>query len=66
VFLYAPDFIKIPADASRDDCDAYRQELESILNRMMYQTDSFFKSPEYTDPRQVVIPDPLPNPVTED
>ncbi len=66
VFVYASDFIKISTDASRDDCDAYRQELDSILNRMMYQTDSFFKSPGYTDPGQIVIPDPLPNPDTED
>ncbi len=66
VFLYAPEFIKIPTDASREECDAYRQELNSTLNRLMYQTDSFFKSPEYTDPRQIVIPDPLPNPDTED
>ncbi len=58
--------MKIAAGASRDECDADRQELDSALNRLMYQTDSFFKSPEYTDPRQVVIPDPLPDPDTED
>jgi lysophospholipid acyltransferase (LPLAT)-like uncharacterized protein len=62
VFLYAPELIKISPDASRDDCAAYRQKLDTILNRLMYQTDRFFISPEYTDPRQIVIPDPLPDP----
>jgi lysophospholipid acyltransferase (LPLAT)-like uncharacterized protein len=61
-FLYAPDFIRIPEDASRDDCETYRQKLDTTLNGMMYQTDLFFKSPDTTDPRQIVIPEPLPHP----
>ena len=65
VFLYAPDLIKIPTDTSRDECEVYRQELDAALNRIMYQTDHFFKSPQYSDPRQVVIPDPLPSCDTE-
>jgi lysophospholipid acyltransferase (LPLAT)-like uncharacterized protein len=64
VLLYGSDFLWIPADASYEDCEAYRQQLGSILNRMMYQTDNFFNSSEYDDPRQIRAPDPLPKPDT--
>ncbi len=62
VMLYGSDLLRIPANASDDDCEAYRHNLDSILNRMMYQTDNFFKFPEYSDPRQIKVPVPLPKP----
>jgi len=64
VMLYGSEFLSIPINASDEDCEAYRQNLDSILNRMMYQTDNFFKSHEYSDPRQIKVPVPLPKPDT--
>ncbi len=62
IVLYADDFIIVPADASKEACESFRQELDATLNRMMYQTDSFFKSNEYNDPRQIKVPEPLSQP----
>ncbi|MGD2270006.1 MAG: lysophospholipid acyltransferase family protein [Desulfobacterales bacterium] len=62
VMLYCDDFLRVPAEASSEDCEAYRQKLDTMLNRMMYQTDNFFKFPAYTHPEQVKVPDPLPEP----
>ncbi len=49
VFLYAEEFIRVPKDASREECEKYRQLLDSTLNWMMYQTDNFVSS-QITDP----------------
>ena len=57
VFLYAKEFIHVPKDASREECERYRQLLDDTLNRMMYQTDHYFKSPQITDPRQIEVPE---------
>lgn len=62
VFLYGEDFIRVPTDASRDDCEKYRQALDAVLNRMMFQTDHYFKSPAVADPRQISVPEPTPLP----
>ena len=62
VGLYSDSLIKVPPDASREDCEMYRQQLDQQLNKMMYQTDHFFTTPGITDPRQIKVPDPVPRP----
>ena len=42
VVLYGDDFINVPPDATKKECEKYRQELDAALNRMMLQTDNFF------------------------
>jgi lysophospholipid acyltransferase (LPLAT)-like uncharacterized protein len=60
--LYADDFITIPPDATKEECENFRQKLDAMLNRIMYQCDSFFKSNEFSDPRQIKVPEPLLQP----
>jgi len=63
VFLYGDELIRVPADASREDCERYRQRLDDTLNRMMYQVDRFF-SAAVDDPRELIPPrEFLRNPV---
>jgi len=56
VFLYGEELFRVPADASRDDCEGYRRRLDEILNRMMYQTDHFFAA-GVGDPRKIEVPE---------
>ena len=62
VALYADTPIQVPRDASRDTCRRFQQQLDQKLNRIMYQTDHFFKTPGITDPRHVDVPHPVPLP----
>ena len=62
VALYADTPIQVPKDASRDTCRRFQQQLDQKLNRIMYQTDHFFKTPGITDPRHVDVPHPVPLP----
>ncbi|MBW2412203.1 MAG: lysophospholipid acyltransferase family protein [Deltaproteobacteria bacterium] len=62
VGLYSESLIKVPPDASREECEQYRQQLDNTLNKLMYQTDHFFTTPGITDPRQIKVPDPVPRP----
>jgi lysophospholipid acyltransferase (LPLAT)-like uncharacterized protein len=62
VALYAGTCIAVPADASREVCEQYRQELDKVMNRIMYQADWFFNTPGATDPRQIQVPEPVPLP----
>jgi lysophospholipid acyltransferase (LPLAT)-like uncharacterized protein len=62
VALFGQDYIRVPPDASRDECEIYRRQLDEALNRIMYQTDHFFKDPEVSDPRQIEVPGPVPLP----
>ncbi len=62
VFLYSDELLKVPPDASREECEDYRQQLDDSLNKMMYQTDHFFSTSGITDPRQIEVPDPVPRP----
>ena len=55
VYLYAKEFILVPEDASREECENCRQLLDDTLNRMMYQTDHYFKLSQITDPRQIEV-----------
>ncbi|MBW1697814.1 MAG: lysophospholipid acyltransferase family protein [Deltaproteobacteria bacterium] len=62
VALYADKSILVPPDASRQECEQYRKQLDNMLNRIMYQADHFFKTPDTTDPRRIEVPNPLPLP----
>jgi lysophospholipid acyltransferase (LPLAT)-like uncharacterized protein len=62
VGLYADSLIRVPPDASREESEKYRRQLDDTLNKMMYQTDRFFTTPGITDPRQIEVPDPVPVP----
>ena len=62
VVLYADNYISVPADASRQECEQYRQQLDRVLNQIMYQADHFCKTPGVSDPRQIKVPDPVPLP----
>jgi len=42
VFLYGSDFIHIPREASREECESYRQLLDDTLNQMMSRTDRHY------------------------
>jgi lysophospholipid acyltransferase (LPLAT)-like uncharacterized protein len=62
VFLFSDYLIQVPSDAGREECEKHRQELDSVLNTLMYQTDHYFANPGITDPRQIEVPDPVPIP----
>ena len=62
VALYADSYLFVPPDASRQECEKYRCQLDSMLNRIMYQTDHFFNTPAVNDPRQIDVPEPIPLP----
>ena len=62
VALFADDYIRVPAEASRGACEQYRRQLDHMLNHIMYQTDHYFKKPGVTDPRQIEVPEPIPLP----
>jgi len=62
VALYADNCIFVPPDASRQACEQYRRQLDNMINRIMYQTDHFFKITGTTDPRQIEVPEPVPLP----
>ena len=62
VAIFADDYLRVPVEASREVCEAYRQQLDDTLNRLMYQADHFFENPEVSDPRQIEVPDPVPLP----
>ena len=62
VALFGKNYIRVPAGASRQECERYRVQLDDALNRIMYQTDHFFDNPDATDPRQIEVPDPVPLP----
>ena len=62
VALFADDYIRVPADAAREECEIYRQQLDDALNHIMYQVDHFYNSPAVEDPRQIEVPDPVPLP----
>jgi hypothetical protein len=62
VALFDDEYIQVPADASREVCEDYRQQLDHRLNRIMYQVDSYFDDPDVKDPRRIEVPDPVPLP----
>ncbi len=60
VFLYGNSLIHIPRDASREECEAFRKDLDESLRQLMFQTDHFFHSDGINDPRKIEIPKPAP------
>ena len=60
VFLYGNEFIRVPKDATREECEKLRQHLDHVLNTMMFQTDHFFQWSGVSDPRQIPVSDPRP------
>jgi lysophospholipid acyltransferase (LPLAT)-like uncharacterized protein len=60
VFLYANKFIRVSRDATREECDQLRHQLDQVLNTLMFQTDHFFKLNNVSDPRRIVVIDPQP------
>jgi lysophospholipid acyltransferase (LPLAT)-like uncharacterized protein len=53
--VYGADFIRVPAKASKEDCERLRQHLDETLNRLMFQTDHFFSTPGVDDPRHIEV-----------
>jgi lysophospholipid acyltransferase (LPLAT)-like uncharacterized protein len=62
VALFADAYIVVPSNASREECEQYRRQLDDMINRIMYQADHYFKIPGATDPRQIQVPEPIPLP----
>ena len=62
VALFDDDYLQVPGDASRQDCEDYRQQLDDRLNRLMFRVDNFYHTPGIRDPRQIEVPDPVPLP----
>ncbi|MBT8371881.1 MAG: lysophospholipid acyltransferase family protein [Deltaproteobacteria bacterium] len=60
--MFADDCIVVPAEATREECEQYRRQLDSLMNRVMYQVDHFFETPGAADPRQIEVPQPVPLP----
>ena len=60
IFIYGDRFLRVPFDASREECENYRKELDDVLHGMMYQADHFFNFPEINDPRMIKVPVPIP------
>jgi len=60
VFVYGKDIIRVPRNASREECEALRKRLDHVLNTMMYQTDHFFRTKGVSDPREIKVADPQP------
>jgi lysophospholipid acyltransferase (LPLAT)-like uncharacterized protein len=62
VALFDDAYLHVPADASREVCEDYRQQLDNRLNRLMYQADNFYNDSDVKDPRQIEVPHPVPLP----
>jgi lysophospholipid acyltransferase (LPLAT)-like uncharacterized protein len=62
VALFDDAYLHVPPDASREECENYRQQLDDRLNRIMYQVDHFYNDAGIEDPRHIEVPDPVPLP----
>jgi lysophospholipid acyltransferase (LPLAT)-like uncharacterized protein len=62
VALFGDEYLTVPTDATREDCKQFRRQLDKMINRIMYQTDHFFKTSWASDPRQIQVPEPIPVP----
>lgn len=58
VVLFDREPIMVPADATRDELEGYRQLVENRLNVLTYQADVAALDPKrYNDPRDIPIPE---------
>jgi len=63
VFFFDREPMHIPPDASEAEIEVYREELDDRLRRLTYQADHWFEyRDQYTDPRDIPVPDPVPMP----
>ena len=63
VMVFDCEAMRIPADASDAEVEAYREELDQRLRRLTYQVDHWFElRSQYDDPRDIPLPDPIPMP----
>jgi len=62
VVIFDDQLIQVPPDASRQDCEQFRQQLDDRLHRIMYQADNFYGISEVDDPRRIKVPNPVPLP----
>jgi len=56
IYIYGNEFIHVPPNASREECENCRKKLDDVLHGMMYQADHFFNFPEINDPRMIKVP----------
>lgn len=61
VFVYGDQLIQVPGDASEEECEAFRRQLDEHLRRLMFMTDHFFHQSRLKDPRKIQVPDPAPD-----
>ncbi|MBU3953963.1 MAG: lysophospholipid acyltransferase family protein [Proteobacteria bacterium] len=61
IFLYGDHLIHVPKDASHEECEALRKELDEQLRALMFQTDHFFRCGGIKDPRRIDVPVPAPD-----
>lgn len=63
VMIFDREAMYIPADASKEEIEAYREELDKRLLRLTYQADHWFEfRDQYADPRDIPVPEPVPLP----
>jgi len=57
ILVYDQNLIHVPQKASRGECEQLRRHLDNVLNRMMFQTDHFYSTSEFDDPRDIPVTD---------
>jgi lysophospholipid acyltransferase (LPLAT)-like uncharacterized protein len=63
VMIFDREAMRIPADLSKKEIEAYRDKLDNRLLRLTYQADHWFDLRDrYDDPRDIPVPDPVPLP----
>jgi lysophospholipid acyltransferase (LPLAT)-like uncharacterized protein len=55
IFLYDDRLIKVPSNASNEECERYRQMLDKSLERLRFRTDHFFQMSGISDPRDISV-----------
>jgi len=67
VMIFDREAMHIPADAGKEEIEAYRDELDKRLLRLTYQADHWFElRNQYADPRDIPVPEPVPLPYHPD
>ena len=55
VLLYGDSLLYVPEEATNEECEAYRKELDEQLRRLMFQTDHFFRSDTAKNPERIKV-----------